>query len=338
MRARGRGRTIGVAMIAPLFAASCFAGHDRGLGEASAGTGSSGITPAQSDTTAMADESSGLSNAGSSSEDGGEDGSSDGGDSSTGHEPLPTVQCTTLDIVVVLDNSDTMTEEQTKLTSAIGPFFASLQQQLPSVMDSIHVGVLATDSALFVTSTPTAMCTPYSSGASWMAYGPTLDAELACATALGVAGDPDERPMQMTIEAIAPEAVGVDGPHEDFLREDGPLVILIVTDEEDDVEENTEWGSPGAPADWVSAIAANKGGYVEDVVVLSLVGVDKPNACPDDQWDGIDGAELAPRLAEFTESFPHHALGDVCAPDFGVFLSNAGVTQVVQACNNYVEP
>jgi hypothetical protein len=335
----GRGDTTTLGrVIALAIAAGCSAGDDGDFEFGEASTGSASLAtadsaPAESDSTGAVDE---TGSSGAEESSGGDE--SSGGESSTGDEPLPTVQCTTLDIVVVIDNSDTMTEEQTKLTAAIGPFVAALQAQLPSVMDSIHVGVLSTDASAFVTSTPAATCTPYSSGASWMLYGPTLNTELACATALGVAGDPDERPMQMTIEAISPEAVGVDGPNEDFLREDGPLVIVLVTDEEDDFEEKTEWGSPGDPADWVDAIAARKGGYVEDVVVLSLVGIDKPNACPDYQWNGIDGAELAPRLAEFTESFPRHALGDVCAVDFGMFLNNAGVPQVVQACDNYVEP
>lgn len=290
-------------------------------------TGSTTV-PAETTDAAETDES-GTEDDGSSS-----DGGSSEGDTSTG-EPLPTVPCTTLDILVVVDNSDTMAEEQAKLTQALPPFVANLQTQLPDVMGSIHVGVLATDSPLFVTTTPAATCTPYASGANWLAAGETLATELACATALGTAGDPDERPMQMAIEALAPEMLGTEGFHDGFLREAGPLVIVVLTDEEDDFEEETEWGSEGDPADWVTAIAAPKGGYTQDVVVLSLVGHDKPNECPDYQWNGLDGAELAPRLVEFTESFERHALGDPCAVEYTTFLNDAAV-QVVQACAEYV--
>ena len=72
-------------------------------------------------------------------------------------------------------------------------------------------------------------------------------------------------------------------------------------------------------------------------VVLSLIGTEKPNACPEFQWDGSEGAEIAPRLREFTESFPRNAVGDVCAAEYGTFLDGV-VPQIVQACQNYVLP
>jgi len=320
-----------------LVLAACQAGDD---GDFDFGDGSTGLSPlTMGETGEPATGSS--EGTGDSTDDGVGEESSDAGEdtgdeSSTG-EPLPTVPCTTLDILVVIDNSDTMAQEQAKLATALGPFIAMAQSQLPGVMDSIHVAVLATDAPDFVTSTPAAECTPYASGASWMALGPTLDAELACATALGVEGDADERPVQMTIEALAPEQLGLGGAHEGFLREEGPLVVVLVTDEEDDFEEETEWGSEGDPADWVAAIAATKGGYEQDVVVLALVGTEKPNACPDYQWNGVDGAELAPRLIELTESFPRHAVGDVCAAEYGTFLTGA-MPQIVEACGSYVLP
>jgi len=330
----GRGDDKRLGVLALFAVLGCRAGEGGGFdfGEG----GSTGvIDPTLGGSSSGTDETTG----GSESSDGGEDESTDGGseDEGTTGEPPPTVQCTTLDILVVVDNSDTMAEEQAKLTQALPQFIASVQSQLPDVMGSIHVGVLATDSPLFVTATPAATCTPYASGANWLAAGETLATELACATSLGVAGDPDERPMQMTIEALSPEQLGTEGFHDGFLREAGPLVIVLVTDEEDDLEPETEWGSEGDPADWVTAIAASKGGWVQDVVVLSLVGHDKPNACPEYQWNGVDGAELAPRLIEFTESFPRHAVGDPCAMEYTTFL-NAAAAQVVEACGNYVEP
>lgn len=315
------------------FAIGCNAGEGGDFGFGDGGTGSATVTEG----TTGSDGSSGTAVGASSSEggDGTGTGESTGGgaDESTGE--LPTVPCTTLDILLVIDNSDTMAEEQAKLTTAIGPFIAMAQSQLPGVMGSIHVAVLSTDSPDFVTSSTAATCLPFASGANWMAYGDTLSTELACASDLGVAGDPDERPMQMTIDALSPEQLGLEGFNEGFLREDGPLVIVVVTDEEDDLEEVTEWGSPGDPADWVEAVAAVKGGYPQDVVVLSLVGIEKPNDCPEYQWNGMDGAELSPRLVEFTESFEHSAVGDVCAGEYGNFL-NAAVAQLVAACAEYV--
>ena len=333
----GRGDTNGfsASVLALACVVGCKAGDD---GEFDFGDGSTGPTMLTVGESGEVDTSS--SGAMGSTEDDGADessGSDESGEESSTGEPLPTVPCTTLDILVVVDNSDTMTQEQAKLGTALAPFVALAQSQLPGVMSSIHVAVLTTDAPEFVTSTPLAQCTPYASGASWMAYGETLTTELACALALGVDGDADERPVQMTIEALAPERIGLGGVNEGFLREDGPLVIVLVTDEEDDFEAETEWGSTGDPADWVTAIAAAKGGYEQDVVVLSLVGTEKPNACPDEQWNGMDGAEIAPRLVELTESFPHHAVGDVCAAEYDTFFT-AAVPQLVDACGSYVMP
>lgn len=320
-------------LIALGFAIGCNAGDGGDFGFGEGGTESATLTGGP-----MGSESSSGTAVEASSSEGGDGtgtGESTGGsDESTG-EPLPTEACTTLDVLLVIDNSDTMADEQAKLSLAIGPFIAMTQAQLPGVMGSIHVAVVSTDSPDFVTSSEAATCLPYASGANWMAYGDTLSTELACATDLGVGGDPDERPIQMTIDALSPERLGLDGFNEGFLREDGPLVIVILTDEEDDLEEVTEWGSPGDPADWVEAVAAVKEGHTQDVVVLSLVGIDKPNECPEYQWNGMDGAELAPRLVEFTESFEHHAVGDVCAGEYGNFLTAAAAT-VFEACENYV--
>lgn len=250
-------------------------------------------------------------------------------------EVVPTEPCTSLDVLVVVDNSDTMAEEQARLNAALNPFLAQLNQQLPGVLGSIHIAVITTDVPEFVTETPAATCTPYASAANWMSFGPMLSVELACAVAVGTAGDPDERPMQMAIEALSSELTGPAGFNEGFLREQGPLLLIIATDEEDDFEVETEWGSVGDPAAWVDALAATQSDHVQDVIPLVLVGIDKPNACPDYQWNGLDGAQLAPRLAEFATSFPHHGVGDLCAVEYTTFL-NAALPEVVEACNAWV--
>jgi hypothetical protein len=255
------------------------------------------------------------------------------GDSST-TEVLPTEPCTAVDILIVIDNSDTMADEQARLGAALPAFIELVNQQLPGVLGSIHVGVITTDAPEFVTASPAMTCLPYASAANWMAYGPTLGVELGCASAVGTMGDPDERPMQMAIDSLSSELLGLDGFNEGFLREQGPLVVLIVTDEEDDLEAVTEWGSVGDPADWVDALAATQGGYVQNVIPLALVGIPEPNACAN-PWNGIDGAEIATRIAEFVTSFPHHAVGDLCAVEYTTFL-NGAVPEISAACNAWV--
>jgi len=299
-----------------------------------AGTGTTGT-----ETGSSGDDDPATTEAPSTTETGNDDTS--GTDESTGG--LPTEPCTTIDVLVVIDNSDAMAEEQARLNVALGPFIALLDEQLPGVLGSIHVAVITTDAPEFVITTPAGECSPYASAASWMLYGPTLSTELACASAVGTMGDPDERPMQMAIEALSPELINIDGFNEGFLREQGPLVVLIVTDEEDDFEATPVWGSQVdlnddmiySVSEWVDALAATQDGHVQNVIPLVLVGpVEEPNACPD-VWNGMDGAETATRIVEFAESFPHHVIGDICDVEYTTFL-NGSVPTIAAACNAWV--
>ncbi|MBX7077979.1 MAG: hypothetical protein K1X88_02255 [Nannocystaceae bacterium] len=314
-------------------ALGCHAEGEGGSFDFGQTTGTGGTT-APTGTSSGSTSTSG-SGSGESSSSGGSSSSSSTGADESSSGGLPTEPCTGLDILVVIDNSDTMAEEQAKLGMALSPFIAQLNEQLPGIVGSIQVGVITTDAPQMVVANPTMTCTPYASGTNWMSFGPTLATELACASAVGTMGDPDERPMQMAIESLGVELVGDGGFNEGFLREGAPLLLLILSDEEDDFEAITEWGSQGDPADWVDALAATQGGYVQNVIPLALVGTDPPNACPPFQWDGVTGAEIATRIAEFVDAFPHGGVGDICAAEYMTFLGGA-VADVVAACNAHV--
>lgn len=250
-------------------------------------------------------------------------------------EDLPTVPCTAIDVVFVVDNSDTMIEEQLRLVGTASAWIDQVNGQTPSVIDDVRVGVITTDNPIFVQSDGAGMaCGPYASGEPWMTLGPTLATELGCALSQGVAGDPDERPMDMIQEALSDDNLAPGGAHAGFLRDDALLLIVLLTDEEDDLERDTQWGSEGDPPDWIDAIAAKKEGHLGNVVVVSLVGHEKPNACPAFQWDGVDGAEIAPRLIELTDAFPQGAVGDICQAEYATFLFGI-VPGVAAACNGF---
>jgi hypothetical protein len=267
----------------------------------------------------------------------GSSGSDGGSESSTGDDGPPAVPCTAVDIVFVVDNSNPMLEEQIRLRAAALAFVQQVVAGIPTLDSDVNVGVITTDDELFVQDTAEA-CGPYEGGNTWMVSSSTvLAAELECALTVGIAGSPNERPVDMLIASLSDENLVPGGFHNGFLREDALLVVVLVTNEEDDFEIDTSWGSAGEPADWVTAIAERKGGYANDVVVLSLLGIEKPNACPDFQWDGTEGAQLSPRLAEFTESFPQGAVGDVCAQEYATFLLGV-VPGVTAACANYSPP
>ncbi|MEM6995124.1 MAG: hypothetical protein AAF721_31715 [Myxococcota bacterium] len=262
-------------------------------------------------------------------------GSEDGDDAG-----LPVVPCIGMDILFVVDNSSTMIEEQVRLSANAATWLTTVNASTPTAVNNVNVGVITTDEPAMVTET--AMPCNFASGLPYMqmggaAFDPMVfAAEVQCALSVGVAGSSDERPIEHLLEALSPEFLD-GGPNAGFLRNDALLVIVLLTDEEDDFEAKTSWGSAGDPPDWIADVAALKGDIEKDVVVLSFIGLDPPNECPAFQWDGMTGAELSPRLGEFTMGFPAGATHDICAADFTTFL-NGVVPGIAGSCSNFSPP
>jgi len=255
--------------------------------------------------------------------------------SSSGTTGEGAVPCTAVDFVFVLDNTDTMAEEQVKLIAGVPMFLTAAMQNLPAV-PSYHIGVITTDNPKLVVENAMP-CGPYAEGFTFMTQADDLPVKFECAASVGLGGDPDERPMEMLIRAIDDLDNQLGGKNQLFIRKNALMVVVLLTDEEDDHEEDVGWGSEEDPPEWFQSVTAVKSGHANDVVVLTLAGQPKPNECPADQWNGKDGAELAPRLQAFTEMFPYQAFGDVCAPNYDMFLLDA-IGLIVDACANFVPP
>jgi hypothetical protein len=318
------------AFVAMLTAGGCYVGggNDSVFG--------SGADSAAEMTTTAGDEGRDGSRAAPGDED--EDEGEDGEDTTTSGDDdgpgVPADPCVGLDLVFVVNNTQTMMEEQLRLQTAAGLFVEKLAEELPDVMANSHIGVLTTDDHRFVATT-SACDVPYASGTSYITFGETMSDELGCSLEVGIGGDPDERPAQMLLGALADEMRMPGAFHHGFVRDEALLVVVIATDEDDRPDPLTGWGSEGAPADWVDALVSIKGGHERNVVVLSLVGTPKPNACPDYQWNGHDGAEIATRIIDFTESFSHGAVGDLCALEYASYFL-AQVPSVAAACNDFI--
>lgn len=265
-------------------------------------------------------------------------GTDDSGDvsGSTTEDLPPAVPCTAVDVLFVVDNSEPMIEEQIRLRATALAFVQQVQASIPTLLEDIQIGVITTDDELMLQANAEP-CGPYEGGNNWMISSSTaLQTELECALSVGIAGSPNERPMDMLLGALSDDNLVPGGFHSGFLREEALLVVVIATNEEDELEIDTSWGSAGDPPAWVESLASRKGGYVNDIVVLSLVGIPEPNACLG-PWDGTEGAQLAPRLIEFTESFPQGAVGDACEPEYASFLLGV-VPGVTAACAGYIPP
>jgi hypothetical protein len=167
----------------------------------------------------------------------------------------------------------------------------------------------------------------------------------ACVAEVGTLGDGDERPMEAMVEALSPGFNDGGGCNQGFLRDDAILVVTVITDEEDDHEEDVECsmpfpGSAGEPPDWYDAVVAAKGGVDESAVMLSLIGPVPPDTpCPELDMcsGGIDGAEQAPRLVDFTHRFTYNLVCPVCADSYNECFTDA-VGLVDTACEEFTPP
>jgi hypothetical protein len=168
----------------------------------------------------------------------------------------------------------------------------------------------------------------------------------------GFAGPGDEQTMSSLLASVGP-LVAPGQCNEGFLRDDAILVVTIISDEEDSpsdivpvppldgscVPADADPNSTGDPAGWKAGLVASKGANEDAIVVLSLIGdCDVGGSCPgiaQDMLGGYTGAEPAPRIREFTQSFGYGSVGPVCAPDYAPFFEEA-VSVIESACDEFV--
>ncbi len=266
------------------------------------------------------------------------------------------VACDNVDLLFVIDNSGSMTDEQINLVNSFPAFIETIQTELANV-EGYNIGVITTDvydfadgceeEGAMVTNTggensSNASCGPYVEGNRYMTEKDDLADTFACAAQVGTQGDGNERPMQSMLASLSSEMVGEGGCNEGFLRDDALLVVVIITDEEDDHEVpgclQAQSGSSGGPKSWAEELIQRKGGIESNVVVLALVGPPGPTPveCPalDKCGGAIEGAEVAKRIVEFTSSFTHGFVGRVCEPSYASFFSEA-VGVIEAACEHY---
>jgi hypothetical protein len=271
------------------------------------------------------------------------------GGGSGGIDPDESDGCTKVDLLFVIDNSESMSGEQANLIASFDGFVDEMKAALAEAED-FHIGVTTTDAnfgnaagctldGALVTATTgenssAAACGPYAAGGAYMTDADDLYDAFGCAAQVGTGGIPFERPMDTMRAAVGPGLQGVGGCNEGFTRPDALLVVVIITDEEDHLQsEVIQNGSQGDPADWYADLVALRGGVEQNIVVLSLVGVPAPNDCPLDGGDH-DGAQWARRIIEFTEMFTHGTVGDVCAPQYDGFFADA-VAVIDLACDEF---
>ncbi len=267
--------------------------------------------------------------------------------------------CEKVDFVFVIDSSLSMEDEQGNLINSFPGFIHAIEDELD--VDDFHLMVVdagdpdgpGCDGTLGVGQVESAdgMDCGLSGDARYatQTQSDLVDA-FTCMASRGIDGSLNEQTMQALVNAIGP--LNEPGEcNEGFLRDDAILVVTLITDEEDDPDDRSggplngecapiddDENSDGDPQAWHDAVLAAKGGNADAIVVLGLIGdCDEDGMCPGFAFgpDGITGAEPAPRVREFVQSFPRGSIGPVCAPDYAPFFT-AAVGAIQSACEDFM--
>lgn len=320
-------------------AGSSSSGDDAGTsggGAASGSTQAGETTQAELPTTGEGEDSSGEPGAGTSTGAGEPGPKFDLGDAPEPGDAPEKNACVKVDLLFVVDNSGSMKQEQDNLVASFPGFVQEMQQELADA-ESLHIGVVSTDPYEFneapcagvlgglVTQTggenaSGKVCGPYASGKRFMNEQDDLPQSFACAAQVGTGGSGDEMPIDAALQALGGGLGSPGACNEGFVRADALLVLVLITDEEED-------HSIGDPPQWFNSFVALKGGVETNIVVLSLIGPKEP-ACP-------DANELGLRLVEFTEMFTYGSIGQICADSYQPFFHQA-IAGIAEACDNFI--
>lgn len=263
-------------------------------------------------------------------------------------DPLsPMKGCQKVDFLFVVDNSISMFQQQSNLTSSFPGFMRVVEQTLE--VTDFHIMVVDTDGwdgqAASDAMDPCrdALGAGKRNGSDERDCGvrgddrylradqPDLEETFACLAQVGTVGSSREQPMDATLLAVGAAQNEARGCNAGFLREDAILVVTLITDEDDT-------RSSGSPAVWRQALLDAKAGNETALVVLGLVddaNLDAPlSGGPCRGFVGLGGA---PILQSFVTSLEQGSLASVCAPDYSPFFARA-VSVIDTACDEFVPP
>jgi len=180
----------------------------------------------------------------------------------------------------------------------------------------------------------------FQSGHRYISSGePDLAGAFDCAARVGTNSSLGELPMEAMVEAITGEGE-VAACNEGFLRDDAVLVVVVITDEDDNGPNanDLEGDSKGNPQAWRDALVEAKNGNHKAIISMALIGDgdDPSGICQPLDPMTFEGAEPAPRIREFVELFGEQGIvGSVCADSYVEFFQSA-VETIGTACDDFV--
>lgn len=238
--------------------------------------------------------------------------------------------CEEVDFLFVVVDSHSMADNQANLVAHYDAFVGGFAETIER-LESIHVGVVATDAYSHNTSSCDALgglvvqtggpassdrrCGPYAGLHNYMSEDDDLDDTFRCAARVGTDGSGAEQSLGAAIAAMTPPLVDAGQCNEGFIRPNALLVLVVVTDEEAEMD----------PLFAAQAIVDAKRGSFDDVVVVLLANT------PDSECALGNGGKIAYGLTSFAASFRHAFVAPICADDYGEVFHDA-VAQLESAC------
>lgn len=209
--------------------------------------------------------------------------------------PPPAVECNKMDIVFVVDNSPSMTEEQANLAKNFPEFIRVINEYKTAKGEELdyRVAVATSDDVgdqgkfrksrgvnpELDASDPLTSCNPGPNNNPWLERKDTNISEFfACRAQVGTVGSNVERPLESARLAVTDRiADGLNTMNgQSFIREDALLALVIITDEDEgsanggNVTPNPKKDAPSYASDfdtvkifrgrWASAVIAGDRG------------------------------------------------------------------------------
>lgn len=285
-----------------------------------------------------------------------------GGDSTgpTGESGTGDSGCDKVDLLFVIDDSGSMSDNQDKLTLAFPSMAQTIDETLVAQQGiDYRIGVMSSN-ILDDTACLLGMCGPNYLGrlqhsmarvacsqipdGRWIegSEGPTAVSEqFTCIASLNMALDlnglpegSSEAPLEATRMGLIDRVNDVEAYNAGFLRDDALLVLILVTDEDDQSVwmTATSWGIFGGPgaiapvSDFYDMLVGLKGDHPENLAVVAISGPES------------GGETAAPRVHEFLGlTAPNSYWTDISGNDYSTALQEA-LELIEGSCGGFIPP
>jgi hypothetical protein len=269
-------------------------------------------------------------------------------------------QCQKIDLVFVVDDSGSMSEEQTSLTTAFPKFAALLNEYRINNGQELDYRVAVTTTGRTVTTKtefppfpglppipPQVMTEQGDNGAfrntceinrRWLERSdPSMADKFACRAKVGINGPSFEMPMLTTMMSLKERTA--DGTNAGFLRDDALLAVVMITDEDDCSRRDDNFDSADTncgvmPQELVAFFDNLKG--ARNRWAAAVVAGPGPGTCMSD----FGNAAEASRLKEFVtqantgSAVPGAVFSSICDGDMAASLGQA-LSTFQAACDNF---